>query len=370
MTIAETNEPSRIPFLDLARETAAVREELDAAAARVLDRGWYLLGPEQEAFDVAFADYTGASRSVGVASGLAALELILEAHDIGAGDEVIVPANTYIATWIAVTRRGAVPVPVEPDVATRNIDAARVGEAITPRTRAIMAVHLYGEAAEMVALRAIADSHGLKLFVDAAQSAGAQVGGSRAATIGDAAAFSFYPTKNLGALADAGAVVTDDAALAERVRLLRNYGMRGRTDHPEIGTNARMDEMSAAFLSAKLGHLDAWNARRAEIGERYLGELGGLDLALPAGGGCWHLFVIQVERRDALARHLEGAGVQTAIHYPVPPHLSGAYAAERERIGALPITERLARTALSLPISPFHSDAEISRVIAAVRDFF
>jgi len=366
----DSSSSEQVPFLDLSRETAAVREELDAAAARVLDRGWYLLGPEQEAFDQAFAKYTGGAYSVGVASGLAALELILEAHDIGKGDEVIVPANTYIATWIAITRCGAMPVPVEPDPATRNIDAARVGEAITPRTRAIMAVHLYGEAADMVALRRLADRHGLKLFVDAAQSAGAEIDGSRAATIGDAAAFSFYPTKNLGALADAGAVVTDDAELAERVRLLRNYGMRSRTDHPEIGTNARMDELSAAFLSAKLGHLDDWNARRAEIGGRYLAELAGSDLTLPAGGGCWHLFVIQVEDRDQLASHLGEAAIQTAIHYPVPPHLSDAYAGERERLGALPITEQLARTALSLPISPFHSDAEIARVISAVRDFF
>lgn len=368
--MTDNSSAEQVPFLDLGRETAAVRAELDAAAARVLDRGWFLLGPEQEAFDQAFADYVGVPHSIGVASGLAALELILEAHDIGVGDEVIVPANTYIATWISVSRCGALPVPVEPDPVTRNIDAARVARAITPRTRAIMAVHLYGEAADMVALRAIADSHGLKLFVDAAQSAGAESGGSRAATIGDAAAFSFYPTKNLGALADAGAVVTDDAHLAERVRLLRNYGMRSRTDHPEIGTNARMDEMSAAFLTAKLGHLQTWNARRAEIGERYLAELGDLDLALPAGGGCWHLFVIQAEGRDALAAQLGKAGIQTAIHYPVPPHLSGAYAAERGRLGALPITEQLARTALSLPISPFHHDHEIDRVIAAVRNFF
>lgn len=361
---------AQVPFLDLSRETSAVREELDAAAARVLDRGWFLLGPEQEAFDQAFAAYAGANHCIGVASGLAALELILEAHGIGGGDEVIVPANTYIATWISVTRRGATPVPVEPDPVTRNIDPSLVGAAITPRTRAIMAVHLYGEAADMVGLRTLADEHGLKLFVDAAQSAGAEIAGSRSATIGDAAAFSFYPTKNLGALADAGAVVTDDGEIAERVRLLRNYGMRSRTDHPEVGTNARMDEMSAAFLAAKLGHLDAWNARRAEIGERYLAELGDLDLALPAGGGCWHLFVIQVEDRDGLASHLGEAGIQTAIHYPVPPHLSSAYAGERERLGSLPITERLASTALSLPISPFHSDAEIARVVTAVREFF
>jgi len=358
----------QVPFLDLGRETAAVRAELDAAASRVLDRGWFLLGPEQKAFDTAFAEYAGAAHSVGVSSGLAAMELILAAHDIGAGDEVVVPANTYIATWIAVSRSGAKPVPVEPDPLTRNIDPARVVEVLTPNTRAIMAVHLYGEAADMPGLRKVADEHGLKLFVDAAQSAGAVIEGSRAETIGDAAAFSFYPTKNLGALADAGAVVTDNAELSERVSLLRNYGMRDRVDHPEIGTNARMDEMTAAFLTAKLAHLDDWNARRAQIAERYLAAFSNLDLKLPAGGGCWHLFVIQCEDRDALRDFLAGAGMQTAIHYPVPPHLSGAYAGET--FPPLPITEDLARTALSLPISAFHSDDEIDRVIASVLEFF
>jgi dTDP-3-amino-3,4,6-trideoxy-alpha-D-glucose transaminase len=364
----EPENPDPVPFLDLKRETDAVRAELDAAAARVLDRGWFLLGPEQEAFESAFASYAGGAQAVGVASGLAALELILAAHDIGAGDEVIVPANTYIATWIAVTRAGAKPVPVEPDPRTRNIDPALVGAAVTERTRAIYAVHLYGEAADMMGLREVADAHDLRLFVDAAQSAGAEIGGSRAATLGDAAAFSFYPTKNLGALADAGAVVTDDVEIAQRVRLLRNYGMRDRVDHPEIGTNARMDEMTAAFLAAKLAHLDAWNARRAQIGTRYLAELSDLeDLALPAGGGCWHLFVVQCGARDALREHLSDTGVQTAIHYPVPPHLSGAYAGQAS--GTFPITEQLAATALSLPISAFHSDTEIARVCAAVRGF-
>jgi dTDP-4-amino-4,6-dideoxygalactose transaminase len=359
-----------VPFLDLARETSAVRVELDAAAARVLDRGHFLIGPELAAFEVAFAECAGGAHAVGVASGLAALELILQAHDIGCGDEVVVPANTYIATWIAVSRVGATPVPVEPDPATRNIDPAKVGAAITPQTRAIMAVHLYGEPAEMAALQDLADQNGLRLFVDAAQSAGAAIDGSRAATLGHAAAFSFYPTKNLGALADAGAVVTDNAAIAERVHLLRNYGMRDRYDHPEIGANARMDELSAAHLLAKLPQLDGWNARRAAIAERYLEAFADLDLALPPDttSSCWHLFVIQCETRDEMQSHLQSADVGTAIHYPVPPHRSGAYAGQK--LGAFPITDRLARTALSLPISAFHNDAEIERVIAAVRSFF
>ena len=365
----QPHEMNAVPFLDLARETAAVRAGLDAATARVLDRGWFLLGPELDAFETGLASYAEGGHAIGVASGLAALELILEASDIGSGDEVIVPANTYIATRISVTRTGATPVPVEPDPATRNIDPSRVGEAITEKTRAIMAVHLYGEPADMVGLREIADAHQLRLFTDAAQSAGAEIDGSRGATLGDAAAFSFYPTKNLGALADAGAVVTDDTELAERVRLLRNYGMRSREDHPEIGTNARMDELTAAFLLEKLDHLDGWNARRAEIANRYLEAFADLDLGLPAGGGCWHLFVIQSEHRDRLREHLESEGVGTAIHYPVPPHLSGAYTEERQRLGSLPITEHLAATALSLPISAFHTDDEVARVIDAVRSF-
>ena len=351
-----------VPFLDLSRETRALRVELDEAAARVLDRGWFLLGPELEEFEEEFAAYNGGGHAVGVASGLAALELILAACDIGVGDEVIVPANTYIATWIAVTRCGATVVPVEPDPGSRNIDPERVSQGITPRTRAILAVHLYGNPADMTALRAIAEEHGVKLLVDAAQSCGAGIDGSRAAMLGDAAAFSFYPTKNLGALADAGAVVTDDAQIAERVRLLRNYGMRDRSDHPEIGTNARMDEMTAAFLRSKLRRLDGWNARRAEIAKRYEAELGP-----SGGGGSWHLFVIQCERRDALQSHLGEAGVETAIHYPVPPHLSGAYRGRVE--GEFPITERLAATALSLPISAFHTQEEILRVCAALREF-
>ncbi len=360
-----------VPFLDLARETAAVRPELEAAAARVMDRGVFLLGPELEGFESAFARWTGGAEAVGVASGLAALELILAAHDIGPGDEVIVPANTYIATWIAVSRSGAVPVPVEPDPATRNLDPSRVGQAVTPRTRAILAVHLYGSPADMATLRTVAAEHSIRLFVDAAQSAGAAIDGSRSATLGDAAAFSFYPTKNLGALADAGAVVTDDPRIADRVRLLRNYGMRDRRDHPEMGTNARMDELTAAFLSAKLPHLDAWNTRRAAIADRYLAELADLPIELPreSATSCWHLFVIQSEARDALQAHLSDSGIGSAIHYPVPPHLSGAYAPDRDRLGALPVTERLADTALSLPISPFHQEEEIDRVIAAIRRF-
>ena len=357
-----------VPFLDLARETAAVREQLDAAAARVMDRGLFLMGPELESFEDEFAAYTGGAYAIGVASGLAALELILMAYGIGEGDEVIVPANTYIATWIAVTRVGARVVPVEPDEETRNIDPERVAEAVTGRTRAILAVHLYGEPADMKALREIADARGLKLLVDAAQSLGAKIDGSEGATLGDAAAFSFYPTKNLGALADAGAVVTHDWEIAEKVRLLRNYGMRDRSDHPEIGMNARMDEMTAAFLSAKLAVLDLDHVSRIDWAVRYSEEFGQLVRLRLGCGSSFHLFVIQTEQRDALREYLDGVGVQTAIHYPVPPHLSGAY---RGKVaGEFPITERLAETALSLPMFPSLTLEEVERVCVGVTEFF
>lgn len=360
-----------VPFLDLGRETDALRDQLDGTWRRVLDRGYFLLGPELEAFEAEFAAYCGASHAVGVASGLAALELILKGSGIGAGDEVIVPANTYIATWVAVSNAGAIPVPVEPDPVTRNIDPRKVSEAITGRTRAIYAVHLYGLPSDMACLRAVAGEHGLQLFVDAAQSTGAAIDGERAVTHGDAAAFSFYPTKNLGALADGGAVITSNSELADRIRLLRNYGMRNRTDHPHIGTNARMEEIQAGVLREKLKHLERWKAERERKAAIYRQELAGVTgitgvPEAPAGfDPCWHLYVIQHERRDALQAGLAERGVGTAIHYPVPPHLSGAY--HERGFPALPITEKLARTALSLPFSAYHTDEEIRRVCDAIR---
>ena len=362
-----------IPFLDLGRETGALREQLDSAWRRVLDRGWYLLGPELKAFEEDFAAYSEQSHAVGVASGLAALELILKADGIGPGDEVIVPANTYIATWVAVSNVGATPVPVEPDPVTRNIDPDKVAAAVGEKTRAILTVHLYGLASDMPRLRALADEHGLRLFVDAAQSTGAGIGGGRASTHGDAAGFSFYPTKNLGALADGGAVVTDDADLADKIRLLRNYGMRSRTEHALIGTNARMEEIQAGVLQEKLKHLGRWKAERLSKAEIYRERLAGLPglTALPESPAgfdpCWHLFVIQHERRDALQAALGERGIDTAIHYPVPPHLSQAY--QGMSCPPLPVTEELARTALSLPFSPYHTDEEIGRVCDAIRSW-
>ena len=261
-----------VPFLDLGASYAALRTELDAAAARVLSSGWYILGPEVAAFEQAFAAYCGVTHAVGVANGLDAMHLVLRAWEIGPGDEVIVPSNTYIATWLAVTMTGAVPVPVEPVDATFNIDPRRIEDAISPRTRAILPVHLYGQTAEMPAIMEIADRHGLRVLEDAAQAHGARWQDRMAGGLGHAAAWSFYPTKNLGAFGDAGAVTTSDAPTADRVRVLRNYGSRKKYYNEVPGYNSRLDPLQAALLCVKLAHLDDWNARRRALAEHTLGH--------------------------------------------------------------------------------------------------
>ncbi|HET7776282.1 MAG TPA: DegT/DnrJ/EryC1/StrS family aminotransferase, partial [Azospira sp.] len=312
-----------IPFLDLQGLNQTLAPQLQAALARVLDSGWFILGQEVEAFEAEFAAYCQAEHCIGVANGLEALHLILRAYDIGPGDEVIVPANTFIATWLAVSYAGATLVPVEPLAATGNMDPAVVAAAISPRTKAIMPVHLYGQTAEMAPLMVLAETHGLKVIEDAAQAHGATCQGRRAGSLGHAAAFSFYPGKNLGALGDGGAVTTSDPVLAERLRLLRNYGSRTKYRNEEPGFNCRLDELQAAFLRAKLPLLDGWNQRRAQIAGRYLAGLQESGLVLPqvasGHGPVWHLFVVRSQQRDALQAALAEAGVQTAIHYPVPP---------------------------------------------------
>ena len=364
----------RVPFLDLKAAHEEIRADLDRAWERVRDSGWFILGAEVEAFEREWAAYCGTKHCVGVANGLDALHLILRAAGIGPGDEVIVPSNTYIATWLAVSYAGATPVPVEPDPDTANIDPSRVEAAVTPRTKAILAVHLYGRTADMTALQAIAKRRNLRLFEDAAQAHGARHGGRTAGALGDAAGWSFYPGKNLGALGDGGAVTTDDDALADRIRVLRNYGSRKKYYNEVRGFNSRLDPLQAAFLRAKLPRLDAWNTRRAETARRYREGLAGVPgLSVPpdapAQSSCWHLFVVRHERRDALAAHLAEAGVDTLIHYPVPPHLSEAYADASIRKGELPVAERLAATALSLPMGPHLRAEEADRVVAAVRGF-
>ena len=360
-----------VAFLDLRATYLEIKNELDAAYQRVMDSGWYILGEEVSAFESEFAAYCGTKHCVGVGNGLEALHLILRAYGIGANDEVIVPANTYIATWLAVSNAGATVVPVEPDPSTYNLDPGRVESAITPRTRAILPVHLYGQPADMDPINEIARRRGLKVIEDAAQAHGARYRDRRAGSLGDAAGWSFYPTKNLGAYGDAGAVTTDDDKLAERIRLLRNYGSKSKYYNEEKGINSRLDELQAALLRVRLRHLEEWNRRRARIAAKYLEELRETGLVLP--GVCegadpvWHLFVVRSNRRDELQRHLKSVGVNTLVHYPVPPHLQAAYKAMSLPLGSFPVTENIHQSALSLPMGPHVSESNAARVIAAVQ---
>lgn len=361
----------KVPFLDLKIPYLELKDELDEAAARVMESGWYILGAEVEAFEAEFAEYCEAKHCVGVANGLDALHLILRGCGIGEGDEVIVPSNTYIATWLAVSYAGATPVPVEPDERTYNLDPARTQAAITSRTKAIIAVHLYGQPAEMDALNEIAAPHGIKVIEDAAQAHGARYKGRRAGALGDAAAFSFYPGKNLGALGDGGAITTDDAQLADAVRVLRNYGSRVKYYNEHKGFNSRLDELQAALLRAKLPKLDEWNARRQKIAEQYRQGFANIPgLLLPYVpkyiDPVWHLFVVRYLERNALQKHLTAADVGTLIHYPLPPHLQQAYAEMNFGRGSFPLSERLAEEVLSLPIGPHLSSAEADHVVTEV----
>jgi len=363
------NPAARIPFLDLAAGHDEIREALDAAWRRVLASGRYVLGPEVERFEAEFAGYCGVRHCVGVGTGLSALALVLEALGIGAGDEVIVPGHTFVASWLAVSAVGATPVPVDVDRDTCTLAVAQVEAAITPRTRALLPVHLYGQPADMAAIGAIAARHGLAVLEDAAQAHGARCHARRVGGLGTAAGFSFYPAKNLGALGDAGAVTTNDAALAERVRRLRNYGATVKHDHDERGTNSRLDELQAALLRVKLGVLDDGNRRRAEAAERYRAALGSrADVVLPVvpawAEPVWHLFVIRARERDRLRGALAAAGVETLVHYPVPPHRQRAYEALRE--SALPVSERICAEVLSLPLWPQIAPAQQARVVAAL----
>jgi dTDP-3-amino-3,4,6-trideoxy-alpha-D-glucose transaminase len=361
-----------IPFLDLKAIYDELKPELDEAYERVMRSGWFVLGKEVEAFESAYAAYCGTEHCVGLGNGLEALELVLRGWNIGTGDEVIVPSNTYIATWLAVTAVGATVVPVEPTPGGPNIDPDRIAAAITPRTRAIMPVHLYGEPADMEAIMALADKHGLKVVEDVAQAQGARWRGRRTGALGHAGAHSFFPTKNLGATGDAGAVTTDDAVLAERLRVLRNYGSRVKYVNIERGFNSRLDEMQAAFLRVKLARLDAWNDRRRLLAARYsdkLRDVPGLALPRPPHSAepVWHLYVVRTDRRAALMAGLEKAGIGSLIHYPIPPHLQQAYADLGQGAGAYPLAERLAETVLSLPIGPHLPMESVDEIAAAVR---
>lgn len=357
---------STIPFLDIAAAHQELRNELDAAYARVMRSAWFILGNEVAAFEEEFAAYCTAKYCVGIGNGLDALHLILRALNIGPGDEVLVPSNTFIATWLAVTHAGATPVPVEPVAATHNIDPARIEAAVTPRTRAIIPVHLYGQPAEMAPIVAAAKRHNLKVIEDAAQAHGAKYHGMRTGVLGDAAAFSFYPGKNLGALGDGGAVVTNDSAIAQRVRELSNYGSRQKYVHDHAGYNTRLDELQAAFLRAKLPVLDDWNMRRAALADRYMKRLAGADLVLPvvidAAESAWHLFVVRVKERERVMRALTDAGIGVQIHYPIPPGRSAAYAETNVTAADCTLADTLSREVMSLPIGPHLSNEQIDRV--------
>ena len=365
-----------IPFLDLRAAYLELKPEIDAAVARVMDSGWYILGEEVDAFEAEWAAYCEAKHAVGVANGLDALHLALLALGVGPGDEVIVPSNTYIATWLAVSQCGAMPVPVEPDERTYNIDPVRIEAAITAKTKVILPVHLYGQPADLDPILAIARQHDLRVLEDAAQAHGARYKGRRIGAHGDVVAWSFYPGKNLGALGDGGAITTDDPHIADNIRVLRNYGSRVKYENEVQGYNSRLDPLQAAVLRVKLKVLDAWNDRRKAIAARYLtalssrtGETGPGERAtiLPHvpiwADPVWHLFVIRHPKRDQKQRQLTAAGIGTMIHYPIPPHLQAAYAnGLRYKQGAYPLAQVLASQVLSLPIGPQLGVTHISEV--------
>lgn len=366
--------PAQVPFLDLRAPYLELRREMDEAVSRVLESGWYLLGEELATFERRFAEYVGTTHAVGVANGLDALILGLRALGVGPGDEVIVPSNTYIATWLAVSQVGARPVPVEPDALTYNLDPAAIADSITSRTRVILPVHLYGQTADMDPITEIARAHGLTVLEDAAQAHGARYRGRHAGALGDAAAWSFYPGKNLGALGDGGGVTTSDPAVADRVRVLRNYGSRVKYVNEVKGVNSRLDDLQAAILAVKLAVLDEWNSRRTRAAARYLDALAGTPLLLPHvpewAQPAWHLFVVRVrggvKERDRVQRLLSAAGVGTIIHYPIPPHRQAAYADLGIPANAFPLASAMADEVLSLPIGPHLSEAQQDRVIDAL----
>ncbi len=362
-----------VPFLDLKTTYDELKPQFDKAYQRVMDSGWYVLGQEVSAFEEEFAGFCGAQYCVGVGNGLDALMLIIRAYGIGSGDEVIVPANTYIASLLAITYAGATPVLVEPDINTCNIDPSKIESAITPQTKAIMAVHLYGQPAEMTPINQLAKQYGLKVIEDAAQAHGARFDEVCTGVLGDAAGFSFYPGKNLGAFGDGGAVVTNDEMLADKVRVLRNYGSEIKYHNQYQGVNSRLDELQAAFLRVKLAKMNEWNARRVKIAEYYQQHLNWEAITetrqLPVTESAWHLYVVRSARRDELQAYLADCGIVSMIHYPVPPHLQPAYRSLGFQEGDFPITEQIHRQVLSLPMGPHLSVEHASEVVMAVNKF-
>jgi dTDP-4-amino-4,6-dideoxygalactose transaminase len=362
-----------IPLVDLKAQYLSIKDEIDAAIQRVVDSTSFIMGPDVRAFEDEFARFCGVRYAVGVDSGTAALHLAFLTCDIGPGDEVITTPHTFIATIGMLGRVGARPVFVDIDPRTYNMDPAKIEAAITERTKAIMPVHLYGQPAEMDSILEIADKHGLKVIEDAAQAHGAEYKGRRTGSMGHVAIFSFYPGKNLGAYGDAGAVVTDDGEIAEKVRLLRNHGRRDKYEHLLQGFNYRIDTLQAAILRAKLAHLEEWNEARRRRAAAYRELLGDLDLVLPYEPehvrAVYHLFVVRLQERDALLEYLKERGISTGIHYPIPLHLQPACRHLGHKEGDFPITEEFARQVLSLPMYPELTQAQIQEVVRAIKEF-
>ncbi len=365
----------KIPFLDLRAQTAQVETEVMAGIQTLLERGDFVLGKGVAQFETSFATYCECDHAIGVASGFDALKLILRAMDIGPGDEVITVSHTFIATALAISSVGATPVLVEVDSGTYTMDPQTIEAALTERTKAIMPVHLYGQTADMDPILQLACKHGLRVIEDACQAHGARDNGHRAGSIGDAAAFSFYPGKNLGAFGDGGAVTTNDAKLADRIRTLRNYGSSEKYVHDELGENSRLDTIQALVLSEKLKRLDGWNAARRAAAAQYTDRLQGVgDIQAPAirksSEPVFHLYVIQTERRDELQAYLTEQGIDCLIHYPIPVHLQKAYAERGWSVGDFPLTEKIAESILSLPIFPGITEGQIDFVCERIRSFY
>ena len=367
--------PLSIPLVSPQAQYRAHQEPIQAAIARVLDSGSYILGEEVESFERAFADYCGVAEGIGVASGTDALILSLKALGIGPGDEIITVSHTAVATVAAILASGATPVLVDIDPAYYTIDPARIDEAMTPRTKAIIAVHIYGQPADMDAIAAIGRRRGVFIIEDCAQAAGSRYRGRCVGSIGDVGCYSFYPTKNLGAIGDGGMVITSSADVAARIRRLRQYGWDEARNTHEAGLNSRLDPLQAAILSVKLPYLDAENARRIAIADHYREGLAGSTLTPPAtradDSHAYHLYVVQSDRRDALKTHLAADQIGSAVHYPVPVHRQAGYG---EKVvvpkSGLPVTDRLAGRILSLPIYPELSEGEVDRVVASIRRYY
>lgn len=360
-----------IPFLDVKLINARFTPELESALKSLLDSGWFVLGEQCRSFEEAFREYIGAEHCIGCANGLDALRLSIKALGLGANDEIIVPANTYIASILAVSDNGCTPIFVEPSLHTFNIDVERIESAITPRTKAILVVHLYGQVVEMQKVWELAQQYNLAIIEDCAQAHGAVYQGRRAGVLGDVAGFSFFPGKNLGALGDGGAVATKHKDIAEKIRALGNYGSHKKYVNIYKGLNSRLDELQAAFLKIKLKALESDNARRKQIAQYYRTHITNSHIILPKcvseEGHVWHLFVVRCAMRDRLQAYLHEQGVETLIHYPIPPHKQEAYK-EYSHL-SLPITEQIHNEVLSLPISPVMSDSQVERVVSVVNEF-